>query len=59
MEKYRCMSEKCKAEWDGVPGPPNFCPKCNGMYCEWVNFEKDWDYVEGEWKKKDVLSDGK
>jgi hypothetical protein len=57
-ETYRCCNEACKSEWKGKAGPPNFCPKCNGLYCEWLTF-KEWEQDGDEWKKKDqdVLGD--
>jgi hypothetical protein len=51
LEKYKCMNEACKVEWSGTVGPPNFCPKCKGMYCEWLTF-KDWDFDGESWVKR-------
>ena len=51
MEKYKCMKEGCGCEWDGNLGPPNICPKCRGMYSEWISFDK-WDYDGEKWFKK-------
>jgi uncharacterized Zn ribbon protein len=53
-ESYRCMNEKCKAEFTRQqPGMVN-CPKCAGTYVEWTNFYKDWEHDEkdNQWKRK-------
>jgi hypothetical protein len=43
LEDYKCCNEKCNHEFKGTKGPPTYCPKCGGKYCEWVSF-KDWEY---------------
>jgi len=49
LESYKCMDEKCGNEWQGTVGPPNYCAKCGGKYCEWTSFDK-WDFdLEKGW----------
>ncbi len=62
-ETYRCMNSECKHEYKGIPGivqldlDANHCPKCNSIYVEWVNFQKDW-YCEEKnnwvWKRRNI-----
>jgi DNA-directed RNA polymerase subunit RPC12/RpoP len=48
-EHFRCLS--CGVEFLYKPGPVSRCPRCQGKYFLWVNWEKDWycDAQTGSW----------
>lgn len=53
-ETYRCRA--CGLVYKEFPGPTQ-CPKCGGLYIDWINFKQDWEYVNERWRRKDQLRD--
>jgi len=45
IAKYRCLNKECRYEWTNkpgwqMPGENWACPKCKGLYCEWLNYDQ-------------------